>query len=364
MPPDDASRLDRKTVLFWPDYSAGNPYQDLLYEKLRRRHDVVPGDIDAALQMVEQGPSRPGAVVFHLHWLNRLFTGNANEASARISGDRFLAKVQRFVEAGGRLIWTIHNTLLHDSVYPQIEIAASARLTGLAQVLHFHSAASVAEAAAVFPVPAEKVRISRHGNYIGAYPDSIDRASARAALGIDEDADVILFLGIIREYKGIDTLVMAVRKLLAERPGTFLIIAGQLMASSPLARLGLPEAAGGERIRIMPERVGNDDLQKLFRAADVAAYPYKRTLTSGSLLLALSFAVPVVVSRSGMTAEVLQGQDAGRLYDPATGVDGLTDQLRALFEAKDAGRLAGIAANARALAETLDWPDFNHVIDG
>lgn len=74
-------------------------------------------------------------------------------------------------------------------------------------------------------------------------------------------------------------------------------------------------------------------------------------------MLALSFGVPVVIPRVGMTAEVLENSGAGLLY-PGTDEAGLETALRHLLDEKDAGRLAPMGVRARALAERLDWPDF------
>ena len=63
------------------------------------------------------------------------------------------------------------------------------------------------------------------------------------------------------------------------------------------------------------------ELQLFFRAADVAAFPYRSILTSGSLLMALSFGVPVVIPEFGMTREhlglVATGQRAFARHNPS-----------------------------------------------
>jgi len=341
-------------VVFWPDYSRGNPYQSLLYAPAGIRAEVVSGDIAAAIRLIASGDVRPADTVFHLHWLHVLFRSarSADEAAARAAA--FAGQLAHFRDLGGRIVWTIHNTLSHDTPFADVETELSARVAGLADRVHLHCAGSLAEVNAVFAVPAEKVRVSRHGHYIGAYPDYVDRAGARAALGIGANEDVILFTGQVRPYKGVDHLVAAFRAILADRSRTRLVIAGKTEGDA-LAGLGLRPA---ERARILMTGrfVADTELQLFFRAADIAAYPYRNILTSGSLMLALSFGVPSVTPRVAMTAKVLDGNDAGRLYEG--GASGLEAALRDLLAEKDAGRLDRIAANARARARALDWPDF------
>lgn len=351
-------------VVFWPDYSRSNPYQRLLYAKAAARAEFVAGDIDAAIRVIESGEARPQDVVFHLHWLNPLFLGRSSEDEARTVAERFAERLTRLHDAGGRILWTIHNTLTHDTPYAAIEAQLSEHIVSLADAVHLHSAGSAAEVEADFAVPAGKVRVSRHGHYIGAYPDAVPRDAARAMLGIGADDDVILFTGLVRPYKGVDQLIQAFRRVLAERPQARLLIAGQPWYD-PLAEAE-PALTEAERSRILTSGrfVGDAELQLFFRAADVAVYPYLKSLTSGSLMLALSFGVPTVIPRTAMTADVLQGQPAGHLYDPQSGAEGLEAGLRGILAAKDAGRLPRLAQAARRLAERLDWPDFADLLPG
>lgn len=355
---------DAPMVVFWPDYSRGNPYQRLLYAKSSEKAEFVAGDIDAALKAVSTGSVRPGDVTFHLHWLNALFRGVQTEAAAQQIAADFGDKLVRFRAKGGRVLWTLHNTISHDTPFAEIETALSTRVAAIADRIHIHSDGAEAEVSEVFLLPAEKVRVSRHGHYIGAYSDIVSREAARQYLGLSPEDDVILFTGMVRPYKGVEDLVRAFRAILADRPQARLVIAG-LEWFDPLADL-TPALTEAERARILTSGrfIENDELQLFFRAADIAAYPYLRTLTSGSLLLALSFGVPTVIPRNAMTVDVLQGQGAGMLYDnaPEVAVPALEDALRQLLAEKDAGNLPAIAARARARAQSLDWPDFTELL--
>ncbi|NEX47755.1 glycosyltransferase, partial [Pseudotabrizicola algicola] len=355
-------RPDTRMVVFWPDYSRSNPYQKLLYGKLRQSAEVVAGDISAALRVLETQAAPPEAVTFHLHWLNFLFKPGADEPSARAAVEEFLTKLKKFLHKGGQLVWTIHNTVSHDTPFPELERDLSRQLAALAHRLHFHSGASVPEVAATFDVPVEKVRVSRHGSYIGAYPDFVGRDEARRVLGIGADEDVILFSGQIRPYKGVDDLVTAFRAILADRPKARLVLAGRPDFDALAGQDPAITEAERSRILSVGRFVEDGELQLFFRAADVAAYPYQKILTSGSMLLALSFGVPTVVPNVGMTRDVLDGRDAGRLYDAAGGAPALEAALREVLAAKDEGLLPQMAERARRLAQEMDWPDFGAMV--
>lgn len=158
--------------------------------------------------------------------------------------------------------------------------------------------------------------------------------------------------------------VDAMRAILADRPRARLVLAGAMLVD--LFETLSPALSPAERARIdVTGRFLDDmELQVFFRAADIAVYPYRKVLTSGSLLLALSFGVPVVVPDVGMTREVLGAGPgpAGRLYAGAAAE--LEEAIRDLLSEKDAGRLPAMGQTARKIAEATTWPDFAPVVLG
>ena len=354
---------DAGMVLFWPDYSYSNPYQKLLYRDLRNRAEVLAADIDTAISLIERG-DRPDPITFHLHWLNFVFNDVYSEGEAQKAANAFVAKLEKFIWKGGRLVWTIHNTVSHDTMYAEVEANLSERIAAMAHVLHFHSQASVDEVAQSFDFGRDKVRISRHGNYVGCYQDFVDGTQARRALGIDQKDDVMLFAGQLRRYKGVEQLIASFRRILADRPRALLVLAGA-QSFDPLEGI---EPALSEfersRIRVVNRFLDNSELQLFFHAADASVYPYRNILTSGSMLMALSFGAPVVIPEVGMTHDVLSGRDAGVLYDKDGGKDALEAALRIVLSRKDKGELPQMRTDARARAQELDWPDFTDTING
>lgn len=354
-------------VFFWPDYSRANPYQRLLYAKARAREDgpeFIGAPIDAALAAAEAvEPGAPGQIVFHLHWLNKVMEKARTAGDAAAAAEEFLAKLRRFRFLGGRLVWTIHNIVSHDLPFPWIETAMAREIVALADAVHIHSLASLPEIEAQFAIPRDKLHVAPHGSYLGAYPDFIGRAVARDLLGIAASDEVILFLGQVRPYKGLEPLLGAFRGLLAERPRARLVLAGQGRREALLQAVDLePEVQA--RVTHVNRFIDEMELQLFFRAADVAAFPYRSILTSGSLLMALSFGVPVVIPEFGMTREVLAGSGAGVLYGAAGGADALAGALQQIWVRGDAGQFPAMAAAARRRAADYDWADLSAVLLG
>ena len=135
----------KKFVLFWPDYTKYNPYQQLLYAKAASNIEIYAGTIDDALLILKSEAVRPQDFSFHLHWLNFIFTNATTEADARQNAEAFLEKLEELKKRGARLVWTIHNKVSHNSHHPDLEVRTSAKIAEYADTLHLHSGSSVQE---------------------------------------------------------------------------------------------------------------------------------------------------------------------------------------------------------------------------
>ena len=104
---------------------------------------------------------------------------------------------------------------------------------------------------------------------------------------------VVLFFGLLRPYKGVETLLEAWRGV----SGAELWIVGR--PRMPLEPL---RARAGDRVRFIPRFVSDAELPAFFRRADIVVLPYERTERldwSGVLATALAFGKPIVVSDVG-----------------------------------------------------------------
>ena len=325
---------DRPVALtFFPDYRAANPVQALVYDRLAPVIEARPGGVDAALATLTPRPGpRP---VFHLHWEDAVLRPEG------ASAERFLDDVTRFRAGGGRLIWSVHNLISHDAALELRLADLRAGLFELADVIHVHSLTAVAAVRAVWPLPVTKLRVIAHPSYDGAYPEA-GRQKARAELGLDDAAMVLLLPGRQAAYKQPEVLMQAFRAVagLQDR----LVLAGHLAAGMPMPGDGDP------RILTRPGFATPGDLARLHAAADLVVLPYTHSLTSGSAILAGTLARGVLGPDSpGLRDAVAQGH-SGVLYD-AEAPDALTKALSAaLAEGREIWATRGRAARAAQTA--------------
>jgi glycosyltransferase involved in cell wall biosynthesis len=205
----------------------------------------------------------------------------------------------------------------------------------------------------------DRVRTIHHGafDYLTRLPN--ERPLPPELRGAE--GPVILFFGLLRPYKGIDTLLDAFRRV----KGAELWIAGNpRMGVEPLRRLAA-EAPG--RVRFLTRFVEDAEIPAIMRRADVVVLPYRDAEHSGVLYAALAFGKPLVLSAVGGFPEVA-AEGAARLVPPEdpqalaaalgelVGDEAARAELARAAAAAAAGSYSGTrpAANARPLPELLE----------
>jgi glycosyltransferase involved in cell wall biosynthesis len=357
-----AKLVGRRRVVHVAPFYRGNPYQAMLYAGMADI-DAVVVPVAGITEHLAARAKTGNAGLFHLHWTNPIVQPAASESEARKRLDAFVAALRAFVAAGGKLVWTIHNVLPHDARYRDLEIEMANEILHHADLVHLLSQETFDLVDGVYDIDAERVVIVEHNSFVGIYPDWITRDGARARLGIAAGDRVMIVVGGIRPYKGIDRLLDILDELVAEDPRLLLLIAGGAGQQPGIAEL---EARCEAHPRVVSrfKHLPNAELQAWFAAADVAVLPYVNILNSSAFQLAPSFGVPVVGPRMGALTAA-EDEPYVRLFDPAS-VHDLRDVVKRAVEdfAGDEAmrRTARAAAEARPPAAMA--AAFARIIDG
>lgn len=160
-------------------------------------------------------------------------------------------------------------------------------------------------------------------------------------------APVVLFFGLLRPYKGLDTLLEAWRAL----DGAELWVVG--MPRMPLAPLRELAAGARARVRFVPRFVTDVEIPAFFRRADLVVLPYREADQSGVLYSALAFGKALLLSEVGGFVEVAQRHGAARLVPPDN-PHALAQALGELLSDPGQREWLGKAA-ARAAAGPYSW---------
>jgi glycosyltransferase involved in cell wall biosynthesis len=219
------------------------------------------------------------------------------------------------------------------------QLATARRAFGAMDAVVTHSEHGAAMLRDEIGLDPDRVRVIPHGafDYLTELPDEQPLpAELEGAEG-----PVILFFGLLRPYKGIDTLLQAFRQI----GGAELWIVGNpRMDVAPLRSLAA-EAKG--RVRFVSRFVDDAEMPAIFRRADVVVLPYRDVEHSGVLYTGLAFGKPLVLSAVGGFPEV-GAEGAARIVSPEDPA-ALAAVLSELVG--DQGARAELAAAARAAAE-------------
>ncbi|HEX8253689.1 MAG TPA: glycosyltransferase [Thermoanaerobaculia bacterium] len=293
-----------------------NPYQKRLVAELRAAGvEVIERDFDAASRASTIAEERPD--VLHLQNIH--------------AGLRSIGSVVRFMHAllvtriaRVKVVWTVHDLQDHDNRTPRLDAMTSKFTSRFADALIVHCDAVHAL------VRNANVTTIHHGQLIDEYPNHVSRGDARRELGLGHDDFVFLLLGWIRAYKGIADLIDAFERL--ELPGARLLLAGSA-AEDELRMLVVRRASANARILFHPGAVDAERVQLYLNACDVVVLPYRRILTSGAPILAMSFAKPCIAVRRGCMDAMLD-EEGSFLYEPDA-ADALLHAMQRAFRERE-----------------------------
>jgi glycosyltransferase involved in cell wall biosynthesis len=226
------------------------------------------------------------------------------------------------------------------------QVAFARRVFGRMDAVVAHSEHSAARLRDEVGLDPERVRVIPHGafDYLTRLPE--EKPLPEELEGAE--GPVILSFGLLRPYKGIESLLEAFRRV---QGAELWIVGNPRMDVEPL-REAAAEAAG--RVRFVTRFVEDAEIPAIFRRADLLALPYLDAEHSGVLYTGLAFGKPLVLSAVGGFPEVADA-GAARLVPP-----GDTAALSAALSeltADPAARAELAEAARRAAAGPFSWDE-------
>lgn len=283
-------------IIAWPAFNnqTQNPYNALLYANIAKLGARVEDFSPCRLIFGRHD-------IWHLHWPEAVLgLPQPWKALPLAFILRMLLRIARAKDT--KIVWTVHNLRSHEGLYPRIEAslweALIARLDGYIALTETGRTLAVSRHPSLGRRPGFVIP---HGDYRAAYTATMTLQEARAKLGLPARGRVLVSIGQLRPYKNVPHLIEQFRAL--DAPDTTLLIAGQPVTPA-IADEILAAAGDDARVRVHFGFVPADELQIYLRATDLVVLPYEQILNSGSAILALSFARPVLVPDQGVMAEL------------------------------------------------------------
>ena len=332
-----------------PVYSPKTPYQGLLRTNLEEQ-GVTVFDFRAKTLLLKRIIRRCRVDILHLHWIHPFFT-RAALVQSWLNGFLFISKLCVVRLAGIKIVWTIHNLKDHEEPFPVLSKCVRLFLTKIASAIIVHSDIARKEVCAAFGNSINrKLNVVPHGHFIDCYPNFINKTESRKKLSIAEDKFVYLFFGAVREYKGVDTLIEAFKEL--NNPEAVLVIAGKALNEKINSRIS-EQCTNHENILFVPKFIEPEDVQLYMNACDVVVFPYRKILTSGAVILAMSFGRACIAPKIGCIPDVLDDQGAF-LYEGSDN-QGLIREMQNAFE--NTHLIEKFGLHNRTIAEKWKWSD-------
>jgi len=187
------------------------------------------------------------------------------------------------------------------------------------------------------------------------YGAPVERTEACRILRLDPSYRYALFFGLIRDYKGLDTLLGAWASLKKAGDGRKLLVAGEFYTDKApytelMTRLGIEDSV------ILHDRfIPDDKVAAYFSASDMVVQPYKTATQSGVTQIAYHFGMPMIVTPVGGLPEIVPDGVAGYVVEP----EGLPQAMERCFDGENNRRLRENIAAERArfswerMAETV-----------
>jgi glycosyltransferase involved in cell wall biosynthesis len=255
-----------------------------------------------------------GPKIFHILWNNKF-----------LFFDRTLLTLY-YKLLGKKIVLTLHNVNAGrrdsaDSVLNRISLGIQYRL---ADHTFVHTEKMKSELVQEFRVRGTQVSVIPFGINNAVPNTNLTSIEAKRRLGIRDAEKTILFFGNIAPYKGLEYLVEAFQRLLAQNGESRLIIAGRpknCEAYWTALRGVIRRDTLQGRILLREDYIPDEETEVYFKAADVLALPYRHIYQSGVLFLGYSFGLPVLAADVGsLKDDVVEGK-TGFVFRPEDPID-------------------------------------------
>lgn len=234
---------------------------------------------------------------------------------------------------GKKVIYTAHDVMPHsrDTLYNRLLYKWLYKAPNKI-IVHTNYIKSRIESE--FHIAPGKISVIPHGVYEKEQNATITREVARKNLGLPEDKIILLFFGIIAEYKGLDTLLNSI-KFLKNSERTRIFIAGKISVEYKAQFEKMISDPGLKHYLIpMLRYIKDEEIESVFKASDITVLPYKEASQSGVLFMSYTYGIPVLVpDLGGFPDDVLPGK-TGYIFN-RNNAESLAEKINQFTEKKD-----------------------------
>jgi glycosyltransferase involved in cell wall biosynthesis len=160
-----------------------------------------------------------------------------------------------------------------------------------------------------------------------------------------------LFFGFIRDYKGLDLLIEAMRGL---DESYVLVIAGEVYGSFDKYEKQINHLNISNRVLKFIRYINDVEVPLFFSSADVCVLPYKSATQSGITSISFHYDLPIIATDTGGLKEIIQINETGLIVEKPDG-NHIAEAIRKYFDKNLRNKFI---PNIIRLKEKLSWKNY------
>lgn len=210
---------------------------------------------------------------------------------------------------GKKIVVTVHNVQPHEK--NRTNEFLNSVIFRLADSFIVHSEENKKSLSRIYNVNFDQISVIPHGTLTPVAIRGITKDAAREFLNIPVNKKVLLFFGIIRDYKGLDILLKAMAQITKKHDDVILLIAGKPWEDWSKYQKIINENILEQHIIKKLDFIPPSEVEYYFSASDLVILPYKYfDSQSGIGALALPFKKPMVVTNVGGLSDFVKDEVA------------------------------------------------------
>jgi glycosyltransferase involved in cell wall biosynthesis len=225
------------------------------------------------------------------------------------------------------VLFLIHNVLPHEGGRIHQPLARLALSQGDSFIVHTEEEKKRLHGI----IPRAHVQVCSLGIYDALVESKISKEEARKRLNIPKQAQLLLFFGIVRRYKGLIYLLEALSILKRQGQLVNLIIAGEFWEEKDFYLQKIKQFGLSELILIEDRYILNEELPLFFTACDAAVAPYTGGTQSAIAAVALGYQIPLIATPKSAAGISAIDRNAITIV-PAGNAVALADAIRVFFK--------------------------------
>ena len=305
----DNTRSDFQIIQFTPD-NPKNPYFTMVGDELiKRGMDFKYIDkFQKIKQIIEKKPT-----LIHFHQLSPYYHAN-NQEETLLKANQLLDNIRDLKDSGGKIVYTMHNPLPHNRTFTDIDKMINKEMYSLSNhiIVLGPSAKEIIIKNQNIDTPISVVKHISFNEFYGKKPD---KNQVRREIGLPTNAIIFGNIGSIKPYKGLEFIIKSFIKFSEAQNHNkelHLLIAGYTSDNEYIT--SLKKDCSNKNITIINRDLNNKDLIKFISTLDYSVFAFKDIWASGSVILSLSYKIPVIVPDIGCMPDYVKHSNNGYLY--------------------------------------------------